>query len=245
MKMGFGFTYTDTYNSLKVNVETAGNLLYGLANIFDFSKNEDGNYKAFRIAFAQYAKTDIDYTRLIPLGEASRGNLLALHARLGIAVPYANSSILPFEKRYFSGGANSVRGWSVRTLGPGSYAQKDGRIDFINQTGDMKIDLNAELRGNLFWKFQGAFFIDAGNVWTLRDYSDQPGGQFKIYSLWKEMAVAYGIGLRMNFDYFVLRIDLGMKAVNPSYETSKEHFPIVHPRFSRDYALHFAVGMPF
>ena len=245
MKMGFGFTYTDTYNSLKVNVETAGNLLYGLANIFDFSKNEDGNYKAFRIAFAQYAKTDIDYTRLIPLGEASRGNLLALHARLGIAVPYANSSILPFEKRYFSGGANSVRGWSVRTLGPGSYAQKDGRIDFINQTGDMKIDLNAELRGNLFWKFQGAFFIDAGNVWTLRDYSDQPGGQFKAYSLWKEMAVAYGIGLRMNFDYFVLRLDLGMKAVNPSYETSKEHFPIVHPRFSRDYALHFAVGMPF
>ena len=83
------------------------------------------------------------------------------------------------------------------------------------------------------------------SVWTLRDYSDQPGGQFKAYSLWKEMAVAYGIGLRMNFDYFVLRLDLGMKAVNPSYETSKEHFPIVHPRFSRDYALHFAVGMPF
>jgi hypothetical protein len=245
MKMGFGFTYTDTYNSLKVNVETAGNLLYGLANIFNFPKNEDGNYKAFRIAFAQYAKADFDYTRLIPLGEESRVSFLALHARIGIAVPYANSNILPFEKRYFSGGANSVRGWSVRTLGPGSYTQKDGRIDFINQTGDMKIDLNAELRGNLFWKFQGAFFIDAGNVWTLRDYSDQPGGQFKIYSLWKEMAVAYGIGLRMNFDYFVLRLDLGMKAVNPSYETSKEHFPIVHPRFSRDYALHFAVGMPF
>ena len=259
MKMGFGLTYTDTYNSLKVNVETAGNLLYGLANIFNFPKNDDGNYEAFLIAFAQYAKTDFDYTRLIPLGETSRAYshssnsslsalsslFLALHARIGIAVPYANSSILPFEKRYFSGGANSVRGWSVRTLGPGSYAQKDGRIDFINQTGDMKIDLNAELRGNLFWKFQGAFFIDAGNVWTLRDYPDQPGGVFKITSLWKEMAVAYGIGLRMNFDYFVLRLDLGMKAVNPSYETSKEHFPLIHPRFSRDYALHFAVGMPF
>ena len=256
MKMGYGITYSDRYNSLKANVETAGNFLYGLANIFKFPKNDNGDYKAFRIAFAQYAKFDVDYTRLIALSEDFRVNpdkpsgplsslCLALHARLGVAVPYANSNMLPFEKRYFSGGANSVRGWSVRTLGPGSYSRKDGRIDFINQTGDMKIDLNAELRGNLFWKFQGALFIDAGNVWTLRDYADQPGGKFKASSLWKEMAVAYGVGLRMNFSYFVLRLDLGMKAVNPSYETNKEHFPLVHPRFSRDYALHFAVGMPF
>ncbi len=258
MKMGYGVTYSDTRNSLKVNVETAGNLLYGLANIFNFPKNDDGNYKAFLIAFAQYAKADIDYTHLIPIGETSKAFsqsatskssfsklYLALHARLGVAVPYGNSNMLPFEKRYFSGGANSVRGWSVRTLGPGGYASKDGRIDFINQTGDMKIDLNAELRGDLFWKFQGAFFIDAGNVWTLRDYKDQPGGRIKITSLWKEMAVAYGIGLRMNFDYFVLRLDLGMKAVNPNYRTNEEHYPLVHPKFSRDYALHFAVGMPF
>ena len=256
MKMGYGITYSDRYNSLKANVETAGNFLYGLANIFKFPKNDNGDYKAFLIAFAQYAKFDVDYTRLIALSEDFRVNpdkpsgplsslCLALHARLGVAVPYANSNMLPFEKRYFSGGANSVRGWSVRTLGPGSYSRKDGRIDFINQTGDMKIDLNAELRGNLFWKFQGALFVDAGNVWTLRDYADQPGGKFKASSLWKEMAVAYGVGLRLNFNYFVLRLDLGMKAVNPSYETSKEHFPLVHPRFSRDYALHFAVGMPF
>ena len=256
MKMGYGITYSDRYNSLKANVETAGNFLYGLANIFKFPKNDNGDYKAFLIAFAQYAKFDVDYTRLIALSEDFRVNpdkpsgplsslCLALHARLGVAVPYANSNMLPFEKRYFSGGANSVRGWSVRTLGPGSYSRKDGRIDFINQTGDMKIDLNAELRGNLFWKFQGALCIDAGNVWTLRDYADQPGGKFKASSLWKEMAVAYGVGLRMNFSYFVLRLDLGMKAVNPSYETNKEHFPLVHPRFSRDYALHFAVGMPF
>ena len=256
MKTGFGITYSDKYNSLKANVETAGNLLYGLASIFKFPKNDNGDYKAFRIAFAQYAKFDIDYTRLIALSEDFRVNpdnpsgplsslSLALHARVGVAVPYANSDMLPFEKRYFSGGANSVRGWSVRTLGPGSYSRKDGRIDFINQTGDMKIDLNAELRGNLFWKFQGALFLDAGNVWTLRDYADQPGGIFKVTSLWKEMAVAYGVGLRMNFSYFVLRLDLGMKAVNPSYENNKEHFPLVHPRFSRDYALHFAVGMPF
>ena len=242
MKMGFGFTYNDGRHFLKVNVETAGNTLAGAARLFKFSKNDEGQYKFALVAFAQYAKVDADYTRLFTLDHR---NSLALHARIGVAVPYGNSSILPFEKRYFSGGANSVRGWSVRELGPGRYRGSDGRIDFINQTGDMRIDLNAELRTNLFWKFQGALFIDAGNVWTLRDYADQPGGVFTLRSLYDEMAVAYGMGLRLNFNYFLLRLDLGMKAVNPNYTTSREHFPITHPNFSRDYALHFAVGLPF
>ena len=153
--------------------------------------------------------------------------------------------MLPYEKRYFSGGANSVRGWSVRELGPGSYRGTDGRIDFINQTGDIRIDLNAELRSDLFWKFQGALFIDAGNIWTIRKYEDQPGGQFTIGSIYKEMAVAYGVGLRLNFDYLILRLDLGMKAINPNYINSDDHYAIVHPNFKRDYTLHFAVGLPF
>lgn len=242
MKMGFGFTYNDGRHFLKLNVETAGNTLAGAARLFKFSKNEEGQYKFALVAFAQYVKFDADYTRLFTLDHR---NSLALHARIGVAVPYGNSSILPFEKRYFSGGANSVRGWSVRELGPGRYRGTDGRIDFINQTGDMRIDLNAELRTNLFWKFQGALFIDAGNVWTLRDYTDQPGGVFTLRSLYDEMAVAYGLGLRLNFNYFLLRLDLGMKAVNPNYTTSREHFPITNPNFSRDYALHFAVGLPF
>ena len=107
-------------------------------------------------------------------------NSLALHGGFGIAIPYGNSTVLPFEKRYFSGGANSVRGWSVRELGPGKFKGVDGRIDFINQTGDMKLDLNAEYRTHLFWKLDAAAFIDAGNIWTLRDYADQPGGQFSF-----------------------------------------------------------------
>ena len=242
MKMGFGFNYTDSRNSLRTNIETAGNLLYGMANLFNFSKNDDGQYKFALIAFAQYVKTDIDYTHLTTLDDR---NALVLHARVGVALPYGNSNILPFEKRYFSGGANSVRGWNVRTLGPGNYIGTDRRIDIINQTGDIKIDLNAELRTKLFWKFQGALFIDAGNIWTIKKYSDQPGGEFKLKSIYDEIAVGYGVGLRLNFDYFILRLDLGMKAVDPAYTTSKEHFPILHTKFSRDYALHFAVGMPF
>ena len=139
---------------------------------------------------------------------------LVLHGALGIAYPYGNSNILPFEKRYFSGGANSVRGWSVRSLGPGGYQGADGRINFINQTGDMRLDLNAEWRTYLFWKFNGALFIDAGNIWTLREYKDQPGGQFKFSTFLSQIAASYGLGLRLNFDYFILIrpiIDKGME----------------------------------
>ena len=179
---------------------------------------------------------------MIPL---DNNNQLTLHAALGVAYPYGNSTVLPFEKRYFSGGANSVRGWSVRGLGPGSFKGKDGAIDFINQTGDMKLDMNMEFRTFLFWKFYGAAFVDAGNIWTLRKYDEQPGGQFKLDSFYKQIAVAYGLGLRLNFSYFILRFDMGMKAINPAYETKEEHYPIVNPRLSRDFAFHFAVGLPF
>ena len=138
-----------------------------------------------------------------------------------------------------------MRGWGVRELGPGKFRGTDGRIDFINQTGDLKLDLNAEYRTSLFWKFQGAFFIDAGNIWTLRSYDEQPGGQFKLDEFYKQIAVAYGLGIRLNFDYFILRFDMGMKAINPAYENEQEHWAIIHPRLSRDFAFHFAVGFPF
>ena len=242
MKVGFGLTYTHGSDALRFNIETAGNLLNSLSAGLRFSKNKDGQHTLFGIAYAQYAKFDFDYTHLVSFDEH---NSLALHADFGIACPYGNSSVLPFEKRYFSGGANSVRGWSVRELGPGSYRGKNGRIDFINQTGDMKFDLNAEYRTFLFWKFNGAAFIDAGNIWTLRNYPDQPGGQFKWNEFYKQIAVAYGLGLRLNFGYFILRFDMGMKAINPAYNNSDDHYAIFHPDFSRDFTFHFAVGMPF
>lgn len=244
MKTGFGYSYNNGNYAIKTNVETAGNLLHAFSALTNAQKDsETGQYKMFNIAYAQYVKGDIDFTRYLRFDD---DNTLALHVGLGIAWPYGNSRILPFEKRYFSGGANSVRGWSVRSLGPGKYARRDGNIDFINQTGDMKLDLNVEYRAHLFWKIGGALFLDAGNIWTLRQYEDQPGGQFKLHRLLDDLAVSYGLGLRFNFNYFVLRFDLGMKAVNPAYEEEgSEHFPLIHPRLSRDYAFHFAVGMPF
>ena len=242
MKMGFGMTYNNGVHAIKANIETSGNILSLLSGVSKFDKNSQGQYTLFNIAFAQYVKADFDYTRLFTFDWR---NSLALHFGFGIAYPYGNSKILPFEKRYFSGGANSVRGWDVRELGPGKFKGTDGRIDFINQTGDMKLDFNLEYRTALFWKFNGAFFIDAGNIWTLRSYADQPGGQFKFDEFYKQIAVSYGLGIRLNLDYFILRLDMGVKAINPAYTTTEEHYPIISPNFKRDFSLHFAVGLPF
>lgn len=243
MKTGFGFSYNDGKTAIKTNIETAGNLLSLGSAIFGGNKDDLNQYKVFNIAYAQYIKGDIDYTHHLISGYNDQ---LVFHVGLGIAYPYGNSTILPFEKRYFSGGANSVRGWSVRSLGPGRYKDKDGNINFITQTGDIKLDLNLEYRTHLFWKFGGALFIDAGNIWTIRDYPSQPDGQFQIQNILKDLAVSYGLGIRLNFDYFIIRFDMGMKAVNPAYKTEDEnHFPLIHPRLSRDFAFHFAVGLPF
>ena len=243
MKMGFGYNYNNGKIAIKTNLETSGNLLNLLTNAFGGSQNDMGQYKVFGIAYAQYVKADVDFTKDL-LGDMR--DQLVFHVGLGVAYPYGNSQVLPFEKRYFSGGANSVRGWSVRSLGPGRYKDKDGKINFITQTGDLKLDLNLEYRTHLFWKFDGALFADAGNIWTLRHYDMQEGGQFKLAGIMKDLAVSYGLGVRLNFDYFILRFDLGMKAINPAYQTEEEaHYPLIHPDLGRDLAFHFAVGMPF
>lgn len=227
--------------SIRFNIEAAGNIFYGISKLIN-QRKMDGRYAIWNIAYAQYVKGDFDFSKNIAIDNR---NSFAIHAGLGVAYPYGNSDMLPFEKRYFSGGANSVRGWAVRTLGPGSFKGNDKNIDFMNQSGDIKLDLNIEYRTRLFWKLHGAAFIDAGNIWTIRDYKEQPGGQFRLNSFYKQIAVAYGLGLRFDFDFLVLRFDGGMKAINPAYTTSKEHFPIIHPKFSRDFAFHFAVGYPF
>ena len=242
-KLGFGYSYSKGPVALKTNIETSGNILSLGSRMFGAEKDRQGHYRLFNIAFAQYVKGDIDLTRSYVIDQ---NNQLVFHLGFGIAYPYGNSDVLPFEKRYFAGGANSVRGWSVRSLGPGKYKERDGRINFINQTGDMKLDLNAEYRTHLFWKLDGAAFVDAGNIWTLREYDIQPGGQFRLKDFPSQLAVSYGLGMRFNMGYFILRFDLGMKAINPAFEEDEdEHYPILHPRFSRDYAFHFAVGLPF
>ena len=225
--------------SIRFGVEAAGNLLYAYSKLTNRSRGEDGEYALFNIPYAQYLKGDFDFSQTLIIDER---NALAYHVGVGLAYPYGNAKLIPFEKRYFSGGANSVRGWSVRDLGPGSFT---GDGNFMNQSGDIKIDASIEYRTKLFWKLQGAAFIDAGNIWTINSYENQPGGQFKFSKFYKEIAVAYGVGLRVDLDFFILRFDGGMKAINPQFEKGRNRYPIANPKFSRDFAFHFAIGYPF
>lgn len=225
--------------TLRTSVETAGNLLYAISSLSGEHRKE-GVYTLFGIQYSQYAKAEFDYSYT---RNYSDRHALAFHAGFGIGVPYGNSRVLPFEKRFYAGGANGVRGWSVRTLGPGSFDSKNSVTDFINQCGDIRLDLSVEYRTKLFWVFEGAAFIDAGNVWTIHNYENQPGGMFRFNTFWKQIAMAYGVGLRLDFSYFLLRFDLGVKAYNPA--TGQERWPIIHPRWKRDTSFHFSVGYPF
>lgn len=224
--------------SIRFNFESAGNLLYVLSKMSNLKKNDQDEYTILNIPYAQYIKGDLDFAKNIVIDNR---NSIAFHIGGGIAIPYGNARMIPFEKRYFSGGANSVRGWSVRSLGPGTFSDEKG--NFMNQSGDIKLDASIEYRTRLFWKFRGALFVDAGNIWTIREYQDQPGGKFKFDQFYKQIAVAYGVGLRLDLDFFVLRFDGGMKAINP--EKGKDRYPILRPDFGRDFAFHFAVGYPF
>ncbi len=249
-KMGYSFSYNSaagkgeyrgTTFSIRGNIESSGNILTAANTLLRTPQNSEGQYTFMDIAYAQYVKGDIDITSRINFDDR---NALVLHTGIGIAYPYGNSTILPFEKRYFSGGANSMRGWTVRGLGPGSFKNKNSNIDFINQSGDMKLDFNIEFRSRLFWKIHSVLFIDAGNIWTIRNYKEQPGGQFDIKKFHKEIAFSYGMGFRFELDFFVFRLDCGMKAVNPAL-SGKDKYPLLNPDFERDFALHFAVGYPF
>ncbi len=250
-RLGYSYSYNSSLKnsnrmdrvaySVRAGIECSGNLLYGINSAFGGSRDSEGNYTFMNITYAQYVKGDFDFSTSIRFDDR---NSMVFHFGLGVAYPYGNSRILPFEKRYFSGGANSMRGWAVRGLGPGRYKNKGSSIDFINQSGDMKLDVNIEYRSRLFWKLHSAVFVDVGNIWTLREYSEQPGGRFDIATFYLDLAFSYGIGFRFDLDMFVFRLDGAMKAIDPSC-SGKDKYPIISPKFSRDFALHFAIGYPF
>ena len=251
VRMGYTYTYNSrgksTGNSLRnsysfrFNIEESGNLLYGISKVFNKHPKDGDAFKLANIDFAQYVKMDVDFAKNFVIDDR---NSFVFHTGLGIAVPYGNSKNLPFEKQYFSGGANSVRGWKVRSLGPGSFGGVGNSADYIMNTGNIKLDLNLEYRTFLFWKLNGAAFIDVGNIWNLPGKGLSSEGNFNFVNFYKELAVSYGLGIRFDLDFLILRFDAGMKAVNPMYK-GRDKFPITSPNFKRDFAFHFAVGYPF
>ena len=254
MRMGYNFYRTNKREmsvqqmgffqpnvfTIRANAEIAGNLLYGLSHLTKQQPDSIGSYKALGIRYAQYFKADADYSFTHYF---DRRQSVAFHVGAGVAIPYGNSDVLPFEKRFYSGGANSVRGWGVRTLGPGSFSSDNNLTNFFYKCGDIRFDVNLEYRAKLFWVVELGLFMDAGNIWTIKNYEDQPGGVFKFNKFYEQIAAAYGAGIRLDFKYFLVRVDMGMKAHNPA--SGQEKWPLIHPNFKRDSEFHFSVGYPF
>ena len=233
-----------SYVQLAMRAETAGNALYALSMAANLPKDGHDRYMLWRIPFAQYAKGDFNLTFN---GIISQQHRLVTHLGIGVAVPYLNADVLPFQKRYFGGGANSVRGWQARTLGPGTYRSEDGSIAYDLQVGDIKLDMNLEYRFKVIKFLELAAFVDAGNIWTIRDYPDQPGGAFLWNEFYKQIAWSYGVGIRFDLSLFIFRVDFGVKLHDPSRISEGKQWRTAGNGlgWKDDMTFHFAIGYPF
>ncbi len=232
---------TETYFYSRLQLDIAGNLLRAFNPLM--RKDAEGAGMIWNTPYSQYVRAELTLGRTWVWGK-NNGQSIATRLLAGAGYAYGNSSALPFEKHFYGGGANSLRGWQARTVGPGTSKMDDSFI-IPNQTGDMKLEANIEYRFDMFWKVAGAVFIDAGNVWTLR-HKDTPNDDpavFRWRNLGDSIAANWGTGLRLDFGFLLLRFDLGMKIHDPAREQKW-----VNPGkwLKRDnFALHFGVGYPF
>lgn len=237
------------YTYVRFNIESSGNLLWVLSKITNRNKFQavdslgnfqSGYYKVFDTRFAQYVKSDIEYSRGFSI---DKFNSVVTRAFFGIGLPYGNFDVLPFEKKYFSGGANGIRAWPVRSLGPGTY--KASPEEYPNQTADIKLEANLEYRFHLISFIEGTLFLDAGNIWAINEKDNRSGAQFRLNQFYRQIAFGTGTGLRFDMSYFILRLDLGMKLRDPSETENKGWIPGNRSYTSRDFNFTFAIGYPF
>ena len=229
--------------SIRASVETAGNLLSLIAKVTDRPKDQNGSRKIFGTQFAQYVRGNFDYSQTLRFDDR---NSVAWRLGGGIAYPYGNFKQIPIQKRFFSGGANSVRGWSVRELGPGSFHPRKENDNFFYHSGDIRLDANIEYRSKLLWVLELGAFLDAGNIWTIKKYEDQDRGNFQLDRFYKEIAMAWGLGLRFDFDFVLIRLDMGWKVYNPEKDSNIRRWPVTRPfDIGHNTAFHIAVGYPF
>ncbi len=227
------------YVYFRSNLESAGNILSTYSKITNRELIENNYYEIFNNRFAQYLKTDFDfrYNKY-----TTNKNKIVYRLFFGIGYPYGNLKTLPFEKQFFAGGANGIRAWQVRTLGPGSY--KD-TLQIPIQSSDIKLETNLEYRFKLFWVIQGALFIDAGNIWALNKIEDHNEAMFKFNRFYKEIAVGSGAGLRFDFSFFIIRFDLGIKIYEPQEDLGKRLIITNRGYNSNDFQLNIGIGYPF
>lgn len=237
------------YTYIRFNAESAGNLLWAISEVFNRPKvtvvdttglGTSEFYQVLNLRFAQYVKADIEVSHSHQFDEY---NAVVGRAFLGVGIPYGNFDVLPFEKKYFTGGANGIRAWQVRALGPGSY--KASPDAYPNQSSDIKLEANLEYRFNLTSFLEGALFLDAGNIWAINEKDNREGALFKFNSFYKQIAIGTGAGLRFDLNYFILRVDAGMKVRDPAQEEHNGWIIGTRPLTSNDFVFSFAIGYPF
>jgi outer membrane protein assembly factor BamA len=227
-------------------IEFAGNTHRAIRKLFDTENKSDTSYKLWNVNYYNYIKSEIDVRCSTVLDE---NNSTVIRVNAGVAYPYGNERVTPFDKLFFIGGANSLRAWRPRTIGPGSYSEssKNFRID---RAGDLIIQANAEYRFDLIHnKIEGAFFFDAGNVWLIRNTNNvDPLKLFKFQTFFPQIAANTGVGMRFDFQFFLFRLDWGMQVHNPE-KPAGEKFVISefarNKYFTKYSILNFGIGYPF
>lgn len=245
-----GLRYTFTFSNQQVskikdfwyirsNIETGGNLLYAINSAANTPRPDGRAYQVAGLPYAQYVRPDIDlrYYNVYP-------NKFSLVYRVyaGIGIPYGNVNVLPFEKTFFSGGANGMRGWKMYTLGPGTYAASSDETTF-NQIGDMQLEANVEYRFPVYEWIRGGLFLDAGNIWLLQESADLPGGKFKWPDFFRQFGVDAGLGIRLDFDFFIFRLDPAIRLYDPSYPVDNRWY--FNKMQLKDVVWNFGIGYPF
>ena len=240
--MSYTFSWAGTPkhpSALTVSFKEASALVSSIYAIAGKPYSEEGK-RLLDVPFAQFVKTTVQYTRQFPLTKRS---LIATRAFGGIVYSYGNAKAAPYSELFSVGGANSIRAFGMRTIGPGSYHPETSQYSYIDQMGDLKLEVNAEYRFPIIGKLNGAAFLDAGNVWLLRNSENQPGGKFTFKNLGKEIALGTGVGLRYDLDFLVIRFDLGI-GIHAPYDTGKRGYYNM-PKFGKSLGYHFAIGYPF
>jgi len=231
-----GTVAKDPFKYYRISMDLSGNVLGLFRNLM--KSDENGKGQIWGAPYTQYVKAEISCGKTWCIGKRD-GDVIAAHFVAGAGYAYGNSTAMPFEKQFYCGGANSMRGWQARALGPGR-SPFNKAFSIPSQTGDMKIEANLEYRFDLFWKLEGALFTDVGNVWTLMD--DNELSHFTASNFLKTIAADWGYGLRCDFNFMIVRVDMGLKLYSP--DSAQWMSPT---RWLRDdgFAIHFGVGYPF
>lgn len=246
----FGSRYSFTYNTQDLNrtsnyiylrgtLELSGNVL-SCFNGTKLIEEREGHHELLGIRYAQYVRADIDFRQFLHIDEE---NWFAFRQYIGLGIPYGNSYDMPFERCFYAGGGNGMRGWRYRQLGPGGYIPNESHST-IERIGDLQLEVNAEYRFPIYSILEGALFVDAGNIWNYHANELLPDGEFRFNTFYKQVAIDGGFGIRADVKFVVLRIDLGFPIRNPYPDNYGSHWKISDLDL-QDLHCVFCIGYPF